>query len=102
IRIIADSGPSLQFRYARPILNDPAYSKYIDALVVHLIGVDSKYLRFQPEPSGKPRFNNEFEYLIGPTSPARCLNTVQNIMDWFQLGDAPTWFWIHALKPIGN
>ncbi len=102
IRIIADTGLSLDFRYARPVLKDPAFAQYIDALVVHLIGWDSKHLHFPVEPSGKPRFNNEFEYLAGPATPARTLNTVQHIMNWFQLGDAPTWFWIHALKPVGN
>ena len=23
-------------------------------------------------------------------------------MNWFQRGKAPVWFWIHALKPLGN
>jgi hypothetical protein len=83
-------------------LHDPQYASLVDSLVIHLIGFDSKYIRPPVEPSGKPRFNNEFEYLHGPATPARCLNTVQNIMNWFQLGDAQTWFWLHALKPYTN
>ncbi|WP_433709642.1 hypothetical protein ACQP2U_24575 [Nocardia sp. CA-084685] len=27
---------------------------------------------------------------------------MQNIMNWFQLVDASSWFWIHALKPLGH
>jgi hypothetical protein len=75
----------------------------VDALVIHHIGSDANdVLAIPPEKTGKPRFQNEYEYLDGPASPARCLNTVQHIMNWFQVGQAPTWFWIHALKPIGN
>ncbi len=74
----------------------------VDALVTHHVGSDSTAEFPPPEPSGKPRFNNEFEYLDGPTSADRCLNTAQDIMNWFQVAEAPTWFWIHALKPLGN
>jgi hypothetical protein len=48
------------------------------------------------------REQNEYEYLYGPTTPARCMNTVLHIMNWFQPGQAPSWYWIHALKPIAN
>ncbi|HEY0943854.1 MAG TPA: hypothetical protein VGD81_01260, partial [Opitutaceae bacterium] len=41
-------------------------------------------------------------YLTGGATPERCLNTVQHIMNSFQLGENPTWFWIHALKPFKN
>jgi len=102
ISIIADTGPSWKFAYVRPLLNDPATSTLIDDLVIHHVGCDSNDDMPAPEPSGKPRFENEYEYLDGPTSPDRCLNTVQDIMNWFQIGEAPTWFWIHALKPLGN
>jgi hypothetical protein len=102
IMIIADTSLSWDFPFIRPVLQDAHYSDLVDALVIHLIGYDSKAIRPPQEASGKPRFNNEFEYLHGPTSAARCLNTVQNIMNWFQLADAPTWFWLHALKPYTN
>ena len=102
IRIIADTSLSWDFPYIRPVLNDIGGASFVDALVIHLIGYDSKFIRPPQEPSAKPRFNNEFEYLHGPTTPARCLNTVQSIMNWFQLADAPTWFWLHALKPYTN
>ena len=102
IEIIADTSMSWDFPYIRPVLLDPKMATLVDALVIHLIGVDSKMIRPPLEPAAKPRYNNEYEYLHGPATPARCLNTVQNIMDWFQLGDAPTWFWLHALKPYTN
>ncbi|MEC3920263.1 hypothetical protein [Nocardia sp. CDC160] len=102
IAILADTGLSWDFRFIRPVLDDPAHHNLVDILVMHLVGSDSKHIRPPSEPTGKPRMNNEFEYLQGPATPARCLNTVQNIMNWFQLADAPSWFWIHALKPLGH
>ena len=103
IRIMADTGFDWKFSYVRPLLSDPKWSSYIDDLVIHHVGSNSNVVLSIPvEPSGKPRFQNEYEYLDGPTSPSRCLNTVQHIMNWFQIGEAPTWFWIHALKPVKN
>ncbi len=102
IEIIADTSAWWDFAFARPILDNPDHVHLVDALAIHLIGYDSNRIRPPDEPSGKPRFNNEFEYLWGPATPARCINTVQNIMNWFQLADAPTWFWLHALKPYTN
>jgi O-glycosyl hydrolase len=103
IKIIADTALGWDFKYIRPVLNEPGGTKLVDALVIHHIGSDANaVLAIPQEPTSLPRFQNEYEYLQGPSSPARCLNTVQHIMNWFQVGEAPTWFWIHALKPIGN
>jgi hypothetical protein len=103
IEIIADTAFSWDFKFIRPVLNNTATANLVDDLVIHHVGsAANAVLAMPPEKSGKPRFQNEFEYLSGPTTPARCLNTVQHIMNWFQIGEAPTWFWIHALKPIGN
>jgi len=103
IEIIADTGKRWGFNNIRPVLNNPDDAKLVDALVIHHVGSDANaVLDIPPEKSGKPRFQNEYEYLQGSTSPARCLNTVEHIMNWFQIGQAPTWFWLHALKPIGN
>jgi len=100
IWIIGDTG---NLSWIRPIVNDPATANLVDALVVHNVGEDAKWtVPFKEADGGKPHFQNEYEYLEGPASPARCLNTVESIMNWFQLAGAPTWFWIHALKPIGN
>jgi hypothetical protein len=102
ITIIADTDTSWKFHYVRPVLNQPDTASLVDDLVTHHVGVNSNEEFPPPEPSGKPRFNNEYEYLDGPASPDRCLNTVQDIMNWFQIGRAPTWFWLHALKPFDN
>ena len=104
IMIIADTSEhGWRLPFIRPVLNNPEEAKLVDALVVHHVGSDAAILlTIPPEESKKPLFSNEYEYMEGPTSPDRCLNTVQHIMNWFQVGRAPAWFWLHALKPIGN
>lgn len=88
-------------------MNDPQVANLVDAYVIHSIGVDSekvmdyhKNIRKKLPP--RPWFQNEYEYLRGGATPERCLNTVQHIMNSFQLGENPTWYWIHALKPFKN
>lgn len=100
IRIVADTDTTWRFHYIRAVLDHPETTAFVDDLVMHHIGNDSRDEFPPPEPSGKPRFNDEYEYLGGAASPARCLNTVQDIMNWFQVAHAPTWFWLHALKPV--
>ena len=84
------------------------YAKYVDALVIHSIGTDSKIIPTHLHETRKlikqelPFFQNEYEYLQGPASRDRCHNTVQGIMNWFQLAQSPTWYWLHALKPYKN
>lgn len=101
IWIIADTAG---LQYITPALSDPSANSLIDAFVVHHVGSSCTVIQKPRTPEGfkQPSFQNEYEYLSGPTTPDRCLNTVQHIMNWFQLGQAPTWFWIHALKPVGN
>ncbi len=86
----------------------PATAELLDYHVLHTIGfashtvwpvVDSVRRKLSVE---RPIFQNEYEYLKGATSPDRCLNIVNNILNWFQLTGAPAWFWIHALKPVMN
>jgi hypothetical protein len=105
IEIICDSW---ELKYAEPLMADPATRGFIDSLVLHHVGCDANEVfkavkatraKFGRE---KPVFQNEYEYLWGQTTPDRCLNTVLHIMNWFQIGEAPAWFWIHALKPVGN
>ena len=105
IRIIADSW---ELDCIAPALGDPSRRSLVDALVVHHVGSDANHvLTWAPSVRqkygwDKPLFQNEYEYLSGPTSASRCLNTAQHIMNWLQVGEAPSWFWIHALKPIKN
>jgi hypothetical protein len=77
------------------------------AYVVHTVGWPSeRVLPVHKEITEKlpprPWFQNEYEYLTGGATADRCLNTVEHIMNSFQLAANPTWFWLHALKPIGN
>lgn len=106
IELIADThqGPH---SFAKGVAQDKNLRKYVDSWVYHEIGVTSdalitKQKYFLYNSFGKPVYQNEYEYLNHPTSPARCLNTVQNIMNWFTFINSPTWYWIHALKPTYN
>lgn len=88
-------------------MHDPAVAALVDAYVVHTIGAPSEHVRavhakIKAELPPRPWFQNEYEYLKGGATPERCLNTVQHIMNSFQLAENPTWFWIHALKPFKN
>ena len=90
-----------------PAMKDPEVAALVDAYAVHIVGspcetprqVHAKITASLPP---RPWFQNEYEYLTGGATPDRCLNTVQHIMNSFQLADNPTWFWIHVLKPLKN
>lgn len=93
---------SQSLSFIKPALKNPENLKWIDGYAIHTIGFNSNTVKpLDPSLPKKPFFQNEYEY-EGLASPARCLNTVQSIMNWFQIAEAPTWFWIHALKPIKN
>lgn len=86
----------------------PQAARLLDYHVLHTIGFASRSV--EPVVNAvrrnlsveRPILQNEFEYLEGPATPDRCMNTVNNILNWFQLAGAPAWFWIHALKPVTN
>ncbi len=104
IIVDSESGP---LKHAAKISSDPQARRFVDAWVWHQIGADANTLidqqeKYHKNTFGLPVFQNEYEYLTGGTSPKRCLNTVQNIMNWFTFVNSPTWFWIHALKPARN
>lgn len=106
ILILADTNEEFP-AYVGPGMSDPATAALVDAYVVHTIGHDSATVadvdaRIRKELPPKPWFQNEYEYLTGGATPPRTLNTVQHIMNSFQIGENPTWFWLHALKPAGN
>lgn len=105
IEIIADTW---HLNYVEPVMADAKNRELIDSLVLHHVGCDAAEVKKEVAQarakfgSDKPLYQNEYEYLWGATTPARCMNTVLHIMNWFQLGEAPAWYWIHALKPVGN
>ena len=88
-------------------MHDPAVAALVDAYAVHTIGtpsgrVPATHAKIAAELPPRPWFQNEYEYLRGGATPDRCLNTVEHIMNSFQLAENPTWFWIHCLKPLKN
>jgi hypothetical protein len=88
-------------------MGDPEVASLVDAYCVHTVGSPSEHVKsvhaeITKKLPHRPWFQNEYEYLTGGATPDRCLNTVQHIMNSFQIGENPTWFWIHALKPLKN
>ncbi len=90
-----------------PGMSDPEVAKLVDAYVVHTVGWPSEKVsdvdrEITAKLPARPWFQNEYEYLTGGATPDRCMNTVEHILNSFQLGRNPTWVWLHALKPIRN
>ncbi len=107
IVIHADSWGGQSAPGSQLIRRDPQLLPSIDAWSWHRIGADSteqieKAALFNEGAEGKPVFSNEFEYLQGPASDQRFVNTAQSIMNWFVFENSPTWYWLHALKPTYN
>jgi hypothetical protein len=93
-------GDSQGLRLIKPVVSNPATRDLVDYMVMHHGGVDSKQVQPLPLLENKLLFQNEYSYSgAGDATPARCLNTVQHMMNWFQRREAPSWFWLHALMP---
>jgi len=104
--IISDSSDGNSGKIGKLIQQDSALLSLVDAWVYHRIGDNSNQVRkdvldYTTNTFGKPVFNNEFEYQH-PTNAKLCINTAQSVMDWLTFANAPTWFWLHALKPTYN
>lgn len=109
IMIHADSLDGQYSGRSKKIIADPELLPYVDAWTHHYMGSDSNTQIDQANRlnSNKGRddiyvYNTEFEYLDGRTSDWRCINTAQSIMNWMTFENSPTWYWLHALKPLGN
>ncbi len=96
-------------RYGSLLQADPEAEKYVDAWTWHRVGTNSDdQIRnarsiYCVNTHGKPVFNNEFEYLYAKKITSHMfVNTAQSIMNWFVFVNSPTWYWLHALKPIAN
>lgn len=77
----------------------------VDGWTWHKIGTDSNDQidnNFTRKSMGRPVYNNEFEYFVGQHEGRRFLNTAQSVLNWMTFQNAPTWFWLHALKPTTN
>ncbi len=100
-------GPAGQF--AAEIRKDPQLLKNIDGWTWHQIGhnandqidLRSKYMQGA---DGKPVYQNEFEYQPWDAKKIASpfMNTGQALMNWMVFENSPTWFWLHALKPVTN
>ena len=106
ILLFADTGHNFP-NFIGPAMNRPEVGALVDAYAVHTVGGPSTYVsKNHAEITSKlpprPWFQNEYEYLTGGATRDRCLNTVEHIMNSFQLAENPTWFWIHCLKPLKN
>ncbi|MDA1068340.1 MAG: hypothetical protein O3C43_17770, partial [Verrucomicrobia bacterium] len=78
-----------------PAMNDLEIAGLVDAYVVHTIGAPSENVRevhakIRAELPWRPWFQNEYEYLTGGATAERCLNTVQHILNSFQVAENPT------------
>lgn len=95
-------------QYLSPEISaDPAALALVDAWTFHRVGADSNDQMqnqdyFLKGAAGKAVLNNEFEYLDDYTDAYRTINTAQSIMNWMVFENSPTWFWLHALKPLGH
>ncbi|MEU9671764.1 hypothetical protein AB0E25_40920 [Streptomyces bobili] len=105
VRIHADSFEGWHGPLGKALAADPEVMKYVDAWSFHRIGSNSNEQMskdFTSGSQGKLVYNNEFEYLDNKTSDWRTINTAQSIMNWMTFQNSPTWYWLHALKPIAN
>jgi hypothetical protein len=110
VQIQAPSWDGPAGRYAAEIQKDPALLKNIDAWTWHQIGHDSneqidKRAEYLKGADGKPVYSNEFEYDEPGRQPkfnSYFMNTGQSLMNWMVFENSPTWFWLHALKPVTN
>jgi O-glycosyl hydrolase len=109
VQIQANSWDGPAGDYAAEIRKDPGLLSNLDAWTWHQVGENSntqidlrdKYMRGA---GGKPVYSNEFEYQprdLKKIDPP-FMNTGQSLMNWMVFENSPTWFWLHALKPVTN
>lgn len=109
VQIQAPSWDGPAGKYAAAIRTDSELLKNIDAWTWHQIGHDSndqidKRAQYLNGADGKPVYTNEFEYQPWdkPQFNSYFMNTGQSLMNWMVFENSPTWFWLHALKPVTN
>lgn len=100
-------GPAGEF--AAEIRKDPRLLAQVNAWTWHQIGHDSndqidRRAEYLKNANGKPVYSNEFEYQPWdhPRFNSYFMNTGQSLMNWMVFENSPTWFWLHALKPVTN
>ncbi len=95
--------------FAAEIRKDPDLLKNIDGWTWHQIGHNSNDQidlrdKYMQGADGKPVYQNEFEYQPWDAKKIASpfMNTGQALMNWMVFENSPTWFWLHALKPVTN
>jgi len=109
LQIHANSWDGPAGLYAAEIRKYPELLRNVDAWTWHQVGQNSndqidlakKYLQ---NADGKPVYSNEFEYQPRDlkTIDDPFMNTGQSLMNWMVFENSPTWYWLHALKPVTN
>ncbi|MEO6924261.1 MAG: hypothetical protein ABI142_10580, partial [Bryocella sp.] len=107
IHVNSWDGPS--GKYAAEIRKDPALLQQVDAWTWHQVGenankqIDQREL-YMRGAGNKPVYSNEFEYQPADLKKIESpfMNTGQSLMNWMVFENSPTWFWLHALKPVTN
>ena len=110
LKIHANSWNGQHSGAAWAIKDNPEVLACVDLWSYHTVGYNSdKMIDSQSDynygTAGKPVFNAEFEYQPSDYTGQfeyRFVNTAQAIMNWMVFENSPTWYWLHALKPLGN
>jgi O-glycosyl hydrolase len=109
LHIHANSWDGPAGRYGEEIRKDPELLKNIDGWSWHQVGSNSNaqiddQAKYMKGAVGKPVYSNEFEYQPADLKKIESpfMNTGQSLMNWMVFEDSPTWFWLHALKPVTN
>ena len=95
---------------SKMIKEDQELFPCVDGWSYHRVGYNSNdpldsadYLNAGTE--GLPVICTEFEYQpwnFSGQDEFRFVNTAQMIMNWMTFENSPTFYWLHALKPLGN
>ncbi len=105
VTIHVDSRDGQSGAFGTAVRGDSTALRYVDAWTHHytsqpsdnLISAPSYYL---DNTLGRPVFNDEFEWEGSTTGNyQQTVDTAHSIMNWMVFANAPTWFWLHALKP---
>lgn len=109
LHIHANSWDGPAGKYAEEIRKDPELLKNIDAWTWHQVGSNSNaqiddQAKYMAGAGGKPVYSNEFEYQPADLKKIESpfMNTGQSLMNWMVFENSPTWYWLHALKPVTN
>jgi hypothetical protein len=103
ILIHANSQSGASGPYGTALRANPANLNFIDAWTIHRGRMDANdqiTSDHNLDAGGKPVFSNE--YHPAETNEWEVVNTAQSIMNWFAFQQSPTWFWLHALKPLND